>query len=84
MPIINFTIPKILEKRVDTVIKVKGFTTKAEFFRFAAMSFIETNEKESISKDERIACLTDAISKEVIRKYKNKKVPAIRKQLIDL
>ncbi|MFC1613305.1 ribbon-helix-helix domain-containing protein [Patescibacteria group bacterium] len=84
MPIINFTIPKILEKRVDSVVKRKGFATKAEFFRFAAMSFIETNEKETISEDERTACLTRAISKEVVRKYKNKKVPAIRKQLIDL
>jgi metal-responsive CopG/Arc/MetJ family transcriptional regulator len=45
MAIVNFSIPAVLEKRVDATIKRKGFASKAEFFRFAAIYYIETLDK---------------------------------------
>ena len=48
MSIINFSIPKTLEKKVVQIIKEKGFSSKAEFFRFAAINFIDILEKRMI------------------------------------
>lgn len=41
MSIINFAIPQTLEKRAGQTIKENGFAIKAEFFRSAAIYFIE-------------------------------------------
>ena len=41
MSVVNFTIPNTLEERIKNIIKVKWFASKAEFFRYAAMNFLE-------------------------------------------
>lgn len=41
MAIINFSVPKNLEKQISSTIKDKGFASKAEFFRCAAVYFIK-------------------------------------------
>lgn len=81
MSIINFSIPKTLEQRVNHAIKAKGFTSKAEFFRFAAMYFIHVIDKPFATEDERFSYLTDAITKEIQSEYKGKKLPPLEKQL---
>lgn len=84
MPIINFTIPKNLEKRINNIVKEKGFASKAEFFRFAVISFMEKNNGFLISDDKKLEYLSDAISEEIVKKYKNKKIDSLKKQLSDL
>ena len=72
MAIINFTIPEKLEKRVTQRIKQKGFAGKAEFFRMAAMFFLE-NETIDMNDTKRSEFLVQAIKSEVIKKYGDKK-----------
>lgn len=45
MAIVNFSIPTVLNKRVAHAIKQKGFASKAEFFRFAAVHFFGRDEQ---------------------------------------
>ncbi len=37
MAIINFSVPTTLNNRIKKTVKEKGFASKAEFFRFAAL-----------------------------------------------
>lgn len=84
MSIVNFFIPTTLEKRVTTVMKHKGFTSKAEFFRFAAIYFIDVMNKPDVSEDNRYKILTTALSKELQARYGGKQLPSASQQLADL
>ena len=44
MPIVNFFIPKNLDDRIRDIIKEKGFATKAEFFRYCAVRYIDSDK----------------------------------------
>lgn len=83
MAIVNFAIPKTLERRVGEVMKQKGFSTKAEFFRFAAIHFIDVINKPYVSEGDRFDYLTRALHKEIIEKYRGKTLPPVREQLAD-
>ncbi|MEK7084858.1 MAG: ribbon-helix-helix domain-containing protein [Patescibacteria group bacterium] len=41
MSVVNFTVTKPLEKKIKETIKTHGFNSKAEFFRFAALAYIQ-------------------------------------------
>ena len=84
MSIVNFTIPKTLEKKVAEVVRKKGFSSKAEFFRFAAINFIDILDKPIVSEDDRFVYLVDALRSEIKTRYGNKKMPSVREQLADL
>ena len=84
MAIINFSIPTTLEKRLSTVMEQKGFTTKAEFFRFAAIYFMDVINKPTVSEDDRFQILTTSVKKEVQHRYGSKKLPSVTEQLADL
>jgi len=85
MSIVNFSIPKTLEKRIEYTIKQKGFASRAEFFRFAAIRLIEEKKKENfIDEEERTRYLVESIKQEIARKYKGKKIPSIEEQLKDI
>ena len=84
MSIVNFTIPKALEHRVNQITKQKGFASRAEFFRFAAIYFMDVIEKPFASEDERFSYLAREVSREISRQYRGKKMPSIREQLADL
>lgn len=45
MPIVNFFIPKNLDDRIQETIKEKGFATKAEFFRYCAVRYIDSDKE---------------------------------------
>jgi len=83
MSIVNFSIPRVLERRVEKTIKEKGFVSKAEFFRMAAMYFLEADTLP-MNEEKRLHYLTDAIKQEVIQKYHGKRIPSVRKQLTDI
>ncbi len=86
MAIVNFSIPNVLEKRVNATIKRKGFASKAEFFRFAAVHFIDGLDKPVVDKEEeeRFRVLTDTLKREVSRLYGGKTLPSAREQLADV
>ncbi len=81
MAIVNFAIPSSLDKRIGTKIKEKGFASKAEFFRFAALYFIDAIDKPFISETQRAEYLVDEIQNELRRKYQRKRVPSLKEQL---
>ncbi|OGL88096.1 hypothetical protein A3I42_03620 [Candidatus Uhrbacteria bacterium RIFCSPLOWO2_02_FULL_49_11] len=84
MSIVNFAVSKPLEKRVEHIMREKGFTSKAEFFRFAAIQYIDILSKPVVSEEERFRYLTTALANEVVKAYRGKKVPTAREQLTDL
>lgn len=84
MAIINFSIPKTLEQRVNQTIKEKGFASKAEFFRFAAISFIDSSIKQQIDEDKRFNYLAENLSNAIAKKYKGKEINSLKNQLDDL
>lgn len=84
MAIVNFSIPKTLEQRVNQTIKEKGFASKAEFFRFAAISFIDSSLNNKIDEDARFNYLAENLSKAFSEKYKGKKIEPLKNQLADL
>ncbi len=82
MAIINFVIPPALDKQVKATIKKRGFASKAEFFRMAAFNYLQVNtEDDDLAQ---LNALTKAISQEVDRKFKGKKLPSAREQLANL
>ena len=83
MSIINFSIPKTLEKRVENAIQKKGFSSKAEFFRMAAMYFLDANTMP-MTAENTTQYLIEAIKQEVVQKYRGKKIPSVEKQLADI
>jgi len=84
MSVINFTVPNTLEKRINKTIREKGFSSKAEFFRFAAVHLMDVIQKPTASEQDRFLFLTEALHKEVVRKYAGKKIIGVGKQLTDV
>lgn len=84
MPIINFAVPEILEKRINKTIKEKGFASKAEFFRFAAVHFLDIVQQPFTSEDERFRFLHTALRNEITHRYKGKTLPSAKTQLADV
>ena len=50
MSVVNFTITKPLEQKIKEAIKGQGFSSKAEFFRFAAMVLINSLDQNSVQQ----------------------------------
>jgi metal-responsive CopG/Arc/MetJ family transcriptional regulator len=76
MSVVNFSITKPLEQQVNQAIKDDGFTSKAEFFRFAAKNYIsKKNSSSDISQEE---------FERESRKLRGKKFPSLEEQLADL
>lgn len=81
MSIVNFNIPGTLDKRVANVMKQKGFSSKAEFFRFAAIFFMDVLNKPISSEDQRFAYLAENLKLEIAQAYHGKKIPSLKEQL---
>lgn len=84
MAIVNFSIPKNLERRVRETIDQKGFASKAEFFRFAAIYFMDILGRRAGSEEERFKHLTNALEREIIQRYRTRKFPSLKEQLADV
>ena len=84
MSIVNFSITEPLEKKIKRVIKEWGFASKAEFFRFIAIDFIDRHERKRITEDQEIAYLSKKMEKILKEKFKGKKLPSLDKQLEDI
>lgn len=84
MSVVNFSIPKRLEKRVEETIREKGFASKAEFFRFAAVYFIDILDRKTKNEDERLEYLTNVLQNEISETYRGKKIASLKEQLADV
>jgi Arc/MetJ-type ribon-helix-helix transcriptional regulator len=80
MPIVNFTINNSLERKVAKEIEKNGFQSKAEFFRFAAINFMNDLNRR-VTDDDMFDYLTNRIAKAAHNKLGNKKIPPLSKQL---
>lgn len=81
MAIINFSVPKPLEKKINKTIQDSGFTSKAEFFRFLAINYVEKREQEIMTEEEKFDFLTSQLAQEAKSKLVVKKLPALKEQL---
>lgn len=81
MSIVNFSVPKILDRKIKRVVSKKGFSSKAEFFRFAAIRYLDETEKRPLEGNRRIVALTSELEKELVTKIGSKPLPSIKKQL---
>lgn len=81
MSIVNFAIPKSLEHRVKSVIRKKGFPSKAEFFRFTALRYLDDIESLPFDKNPRISALSEALERELLSKIGSKSLLSVREQL---
>lgn len=87
MPIVNFSIPKTLEKRIDKTVQEKGFASRAEFFRLAAIHQLSIPQEilnEKAKEEAKTQYLVKAIQEKVSQNYKGKKIPSIKEQLKDI
>jgi len=78
MTVINFTITKPLEKKINKAIKEQGFTSKAEFFRFAAFQYLQE------TKDQEYEETMKSLARALELKYKGKKMLPLEEQLEDI
>lgn len=81
MAIINFSVPKPLEKKINRTIQDSGFTSKAEFFRFLAISFVEKKEQKIMTEKEKFDYLTSQLAREAKSKLVVKRLPSLKEQL---
>lgn len=84
MAIVNFAIPPALDRRIGSTMKEKGFASKAEFFRFAAVYFMDVINKPFANEDDRTEHLTATLRSELARRFRGKCLPSAREQLKDL
>ena len=84
MSVVNFSVAEVLEERINQTIKEWGFASKAEFFRFLAIDFIQRHKKENFINDPEIDRLSDQLSKLIDKKAALKNLPSAEEQLSDL
>jgi len=84
MAVVNFTVTKPFEKKVTQAIRDHGFSSRAEFFRFAALSFLHVMNLPGGDIDREYETVMNDLSATLTRKFKNKKIPSLEEQLSDL
>lgn len=83
MSVVNFTINKTLERQIRSIIREKGYHSKAEFFRVAAISYMNSLQRQ-MSDEEEFAYLAARLERVARKKLSRKKIPSLRKQLEEL
>lgn len=83
MTIVNFAVKKPLERRINKAIREYGFTSKAEFFRLAAINFL-LHEQKKMNEDERMNYLTSELQRTIVKNLNSRKIPSLKKQLSDV
>ena len=74
MPVVNFSVPQSLDRRVHQAIKLKGFPSRAELFRYAVIRYLDDVidrpvGERSLDENPRIRALSDDIEGIVLKKY---------------
>ena len=85
MSIANFTITETLEQRVNNAIKFKWYSSKAELYRHAIITFLDNLAKQDDDLlEEENSKLAMIIQWKIKKKYKNKQISSIHDQLADI
>lgn len=84
MSVVNFTIPKPLAQRIAEAIRLQGFASKAEFFRFAAMSALQLLRLPTAPIKEDYTVTAQRLSEKMYNKFHGKKLPSLEEQFADL
>lgn len=84
MSVVNFTLPKPLEQKVNTAIKDQGFASKAEFFRFAALYFVHKLHQTNTHQDEAFERTMNTLASALRTKVRGKKLPSLEEQFANL
>lgn len=83
MAIVNFTIPKALQVRIDREIKAKGYASRAEYFRSAVQHYMDCSdelEARDIVQDPEFARLAKEMRLAIRQKFSGKKLPSLEEQ----
>ena len=83
MAIVNFSIPKTLETKINHIIKEDGFSSKAEFFRFSVLSYIQNRLGKKETLQESVTKLNKLFT-EKLKGADMNKWPSGEEQLRDL
>ena len=81
MAIVNFSIPTALEHKIKTAIIRKGFSSKAELFRFAVIRYLDEDERLPLSKNSGITFLSQELEKELAARISQTPLPSLPEQL---
>ncbi len=84
MTIVNFSITEPLSKKINRVIKEWGFSSKAEFFRFIAINFVERSERREAKAKAELTQACHDLEKTALKKLKGKHLSSLEDQLSDL
>lgn len=84
MTIANFTVTKQLDRRINALIKDQGFSSKAEFFRFAIYNYFNILNGSECNLDKKYKDAMDDLAKAIAKNFKGKKLPTLEEQLADL
>ena len=82
MSIVNFSIPQALNEKIQKTINDQGFSSKAEFFRFAAIYFMQNFQQKN--QEEKYNETMQELSMKLQEKFKNKEIPSLEEQFADL
>ncbi len=77
MPVVNFSVPQSLDRRIHHAIKTKGFPSRAELFRYAVVRYLDEIidrpiGERSLDENPRIKALADDIEDLVLKTYRHK------------
>ena len=81
MSVVNFAIPPTLERRVRTVVKEKGFPSRAELFRFAVLRYLDESDQFPLDRNPRIVALSEELGRVLTSKFASRPRPSLRSQL---
>lgn len=84
MSIINFAVSQPLEQKINQVIKNYGFASKAEFFRFLAINYIDQKDQAQINEDQEFDQVIDDLTNTIRKTYGGKKLPSVEEQFADI
>lgn len=82
MSVVNFSIPPTLDDKIQKSIEEQGFSSKAEFFRFAAI-YLMQNFQEETQKNEYNETMK-ILSKTLQKKFREKEMSSLEEQFSDL
>lgn len=83
MAIVNFAVKKPLDQKIKKAVEEYGFNSKAEFFRIAAINFLQSENKR-IDENEKMKYLASELRMTIIGNIGNKKFLSLKKQLSDI
>lgn len=85
MSVVNFNVAAPLAREINQIIKKDGFTSKAEFFRFAVKDYInKRHQASSMSIGERFEKEMNEFAELAGQKLRGRKLPSAEEQLADL